>query len=124
MEVWSGPPELSLTERNKTAEAAISLLYLMRVCYVTSERERRRTPARRARGAALNAISAASASNVGQAGALHWSDFRGASLACELPESRWSPPSMDTRNSRKVTSALPASWVGTGYLMEVEWDDV
>ncbi|GBP83132.1 hypothetical protein EVAR_90287_1 [Eumeta japonica] len=30
---------------------------------------------------------------------------------------------MDTRNSRGVVSALPASWVGKGYMAVVEWAD-
>ncbi|GBP77173.1 hypothetical protein EVAR_49381_1 [Eumeta japonica] len=30
---------------------------------------------------------------------------------------------MDTRNLRGDMSALPASWVGIGYLTELEWTD-
>ncbi|GBP37179.1 hypothetical protein EVAR_31110_1 [Eumeta japonica] len=33
---------------------------------------------------------------------------------------RWTSPSIDTRNSRGVTSLLPASWVGIGYQIDGE----
>ncbi|GBP81708.1 hypothetical protein EVAR_59837_1 [Eumeta japonica] len=33
------------------------------------------------------------------------------------------PPLMDTHNVRGVTSALPVSWIGIGYLMREEWVD-
>ncbi|GBP33633.1 hypothetical protein EVAR_32131_1 [Eumeta japonica] len=39
--------------------------------------------------------------------------------AGEPSERRWSPPPMDTRNPRGVTSAFPSSW--TGCLMGREW---
>ncbi|GBP75326.1 hypothetical protein EVAR_38389_1 [Eumeta japonica] len=42
--------------------------------------------------------------------------------ACEPPEGRWSSPPSDTHDPRDVTSALPASRVGIGYLME--WADI
>ncbi|GBP56630.1 hypothetical protein EVAR_33261_1 [Eumeta japonica] len=36
----------------------------------------------------------------------------------ELSESSWSPPPMDARSRIEVTSALPGSWEGIGYLTE------
>ncbi|GBP27107.1 hypothetical protein EVAR_16778_1 [Eumeta japonica] len=39
----------------------------------------------------------------------------------KLLESRWSPPSMCTRNPRGFTSGLPISQACIGYLMEKEW---
>ncbi|GBP32622.1 hypothetical protein EVAR_25983_1 [Eumeta japonica] len=42
-------------------------------------------------------------------------DFGGVIRACELPESRRSPP--DTCNPRRFTSTLTLSWVEMGYLM-------
>ncbi|GBP69633.1 hypothetical protein EVAR_44677_1 [Eumeta japonica] len=38
----------------------------------------------------------------------------------EPPKNRWSLSLMDTHNSRGVTSALPAFWIGIRYLTEVE----
>ncbi|GBP51686.1 hypothetical protein EVAR_48309_1 [Eumeta japonica] len=40
--------------------------------------------------------------------------------ASKLTESRWSTPPMDTRSPRGVTSGLPVSWKGIGYLMKVD----
>ncbi|GBP69413.1 hypothetical protein EVAR_52685_1 [Eumeta japonica] len=42
----------------------------------------------------------------------------------ESPESRRSLPLMYTSNSRTITSALPASRLGLGCVINVEWDDV
>ncbi|GBP42140.1 hypothetical protein EVAR_21145_1 [Eumeta japonica] len=36
----------------------------------------------------------------------------------KVTKSRWSPPTMDTRNSREVASALFTSWIGIEYLTE------
>ncbi|GBP22366.1 hypothetical protein EVAR_11882_1 [Eumeta japonica] len=37
---------------------------------------------------------------------------------CETPVSEYSPLPMDTHDPRRVTSTLPASWVGIGYPMK------
>ncbi|GBP59178.1 hypothetical protein EVAR_53332_1 [Eumeta japonica] len=42
----------------------------------------------------------------------------GGKQACKPPEYRWSPPPMETRNSGKITIALPTSWLGIEYLMQ------
>ncbi|GBP95262.1 hypothetical protein EVAR_69234_1 [Eumeta japonica] len=39
----------------------------------------------------------------------------------QVTGNRWTPSPMDTRNRRRVTRPLLASWVGIGYLMEEEW---
>ncbi|GBP80703.1 hypothetical protein EVAR_59080_1 [Eumeta japonica] len=31
-------------------------------------------------------------------------------------KSRWSPPSIDNRNLRRITNAVPISWIGIGYM--------
>ncbi|GBP95301.1 hypothetical protein EVAR_68949_1 [Eumeta japonica] len=43
--------------------------------------------------------------------------FPSSKRAWGRPESRWSLALMDTRNPREDTAALPASWLGIGYLM-------
>ncbi|GBP75331.1 hypothetical protein EVAR_38395_1 [Eumeta japonica] len=40
----------------------------------------------------------------------------------ESLESRWSPTPMNTRNSKGLTSALPAFWVAIRYLTEDRMD--
>ncbi|GBP32460.1 hypothetical protein EVAR_24624_1 [Eumeta japonica] len=42
----------------------------------------------------------------------------GERLANVRKESGWPPPLMDTRNSTRVTNALPAPWLRIRYLME------
>ncbi|GBP04562.1 hypothetical protein EVAR_3919_1 [Eumeta japonica] len=43
--------------------------------------------------------------------------------AFEPPKSTWSPPPMNTRNLREVTTALLTSWIELEYLEKGKWPD-